>query len=128
MTTDMRALQLEVGRMTEQKIARMFLQMAKSVAACHQENIIHRDIKLENFLVDMSCITSDVIVKLSDFGLACVYEENDPPTKKCGSVLGVAPEILISTSYCPKVDCWGLGVILHELLTNVTPFYSDDQK
>ena len=74
------------------------------------------------------CSNGDMILKLSDFGLACIYDEVDPPTKKCGSVLGVAPEILTQHTYGPKVDCWGLGIVLHEILTMVTPFYSEDQQ
>lgn len=100
--------------------------MAKAVVTCHEQNIIHRDIKLENFLVK-SCPESDELdIKLSDFGIACKYDKNNPPTDRNGSVVGVAPEILTQDSYDHKVDCWSLGVILYELLTTIHPFTSND--
>ena len=100
--------------------------MLKSIEHCHSHNIVHRDVKMENFLIDT---TEDdkIEVKLSDFGLACQFSPSNPPTAKCGSILAVAPEILSRKSYCHKVDVWGLGVILHELLSTKLPFYNDDE-
>ena len=66
-------------------------------------------------------------MKLSDFGLATKYEAYNPPTIKCGSILSVAPEMLVKESYCLKVDLWGLGVILYELLSTQLPFFSNDE-
>ena len=107
--------------------------MVQSVAVCHKNNIIHRDIKMENFLVsttdndpNVDGQNHEINIKLTDFGIACTYDENDPPTKRCGTLPGVAPEILLDIPYCPKVDCWSLGVILYELLTGEQPFYSED--
>ena len=67
-------------------------------------------------------------MKLSDFGLACHYKPEQPPTQKCGSVLAVAPEILLREHYGKEVDMWSLGVILHELLSSTLPFYADNNK
>lgn len=100
--------------------------MLLSIEYCHDQNIIHRDIKLENFLVDQEN-NEDLRIKLSDFGLACKYDADEPPTTKCGSLLSVAPEMLMNDSYDHKVDMWGLGVVLHELLSTQLPFYSDDE-
>ena len=91
----------------------------------HERNIIHRDIKMENFLVD-SDEHDTINVKLTDFGLACHFDPNKPPTAKCGSLLSVAPEMLIQDYYDLKVDIWGLGIVLHELLCDKVPFYEDD--
>ena len=65
---------------------------------CHENNIVHRDVKLENFLVD---VTDDeqIWIKLSDFGLACNFQPDQPLTIKCGSILSIAPEMLVSESY-----------------------------
>ena len=68
-----------------------------------------------------------ILIKLADFGLACEFDEEQPLTTKCGSLLSVAPEMLVKKSYCHKVDVWGLGVILHELLSTKLPFYNDDE-
>lgn len=80
--------------LSEVNVCKMFKKMVEAVAVCHRSNIIHRDIKLENFLVK-SCAESDELdIRLSDFGIACKYSETCPPSAKKGSVAGVAPEIL----------------------------------
>ena len=66
-----------------------------------------------------------MVVKLTDFGLATVYDSNDPLTERYGSLISVAPEILTESSYGPKKDCWALGIILYELLSGNIPFYHD---
>ena len=100
--------------------------MARATAVCHEANIIHRDIKLENFLVKSCPDSQELDVKLSDFGIACQYSEIDPPSDKKGSLASVAPEVLTEDNYDFKVDSWSLGVILYELLTTVHPFHSDE--
>jgi calcium-dependent protein kinase len=90
--------------------------MLRSIDHCHRQNIVHRDVKLENFLADTD-EAGNIVIKLTDFGLACTFEWEKPPTVKCGSILSVAPEMLGKKSYCHKVDMWGLGVILHELVS-----------
>ena len=99
--------------------------MVEAVAFCHSQNIIHRDIKFENFLIDAT-LCGDALIKLTDFGLACKYDPNDPPTRKCGSLSVVAPEVLTDDHYCPKVDCWALGCILFEMIAGFLPFETDD--
>lgn len=98
--------------------------MLLSVHQCHQKNIIHRDVKLENFLID--CQEDGYIqVKLTDFGLASKLEQGKKLTNKCGSLVSIAPEMLTGKPYTHKVDMWGLGVALYELFASVPPFYSD---
>merc|ERR1719240_817545 len=101
--------------------------MTKAIQYCHNNDLIHRDVKLENFLLDY---TDDgkLVIRLADFGLVCQYRSNEPPTLKCGSLCSIAPEMLVEKSYCKKVDIWGLGVVLYELLSTDMPFYSDDDK
>lgn len=101
--------------------------MLSSISFCHKKNIVHRDVKLDNFLVNCD-EEGNILVKLADFGLACKYESDRPPSNKCGSVLSVAPEMLTRETYCHKVDVWGLGVALYELLTTELPFYSEDDE
>ena len=55
----------------EEKFAKkLFVQMIKAVEHAHSHNVIHRDIKLENFLVDVDRDTEEIQVKLTDFGLS----------------------------------------------------------
>lgn len=84
---------LFVGQLDEAYVCKLFYLMVQSVVACHQSNVVHRDIKLENFLVDID-ENDQVIVKLTDFGIACIYDSNDPPTRQCGTLPGIAPEII----------------------------------
>ena len=127
LSSDLRSLLVELeAPLDESQIKDIFYQMLRSIDYCHKRNIVHRDVKLENFLVDT---TEDgkILIKLSDFGLACEFEKSKPPTTKCGSIISIAPEMLTKDSYCHKVDMWGLGVILHELLSTKLPFYNDDE-
>lgn len=101
--------------------------MLQAIKYCHDQNIVHRDVKLENFLVAIDKHL-DINVKLADFGLACKYDWEAPPTQKCGTLLSVSPELLSQKTYCHKVDLWGIGVIMYELLCTEIPFYADDQK
>lgn len=95
MSTDLRELLCQLDqRLSEEQIKRLFHQVVEAVAHCHQNNIIHRDIKLDNFLVDSVNDNGDILLKLSDFGLACEYDPDDPPQKRCGSLFTIAPEIL----------------------------------
>lgn len=101
--------------------------MVDAVKFCHDHHIVHRDVKMENFLIDTD-EDGELIVKLSDFGLAYEFKPEAPPTEKCGSILAIAPELLTDVSYCYKVDVWGLGIILYEMLSTQLPFYSDNDE
>lgn len=67
-------------------------------------------------------------LKLSDFGLGCVYNEWQAPNTKCGSTYGISPECIKRQPYDTKVDCWALGIILFEILTSIHPFHSEDNR
>ena len=99
--------------------------MVISIEHCHSQCILHRDVKMENFVVDINQ-NGKIEVKLTDFGIACAIGPNTQLNAKCGSLMNIAPEMLLNNSYSHKVDVWGLGVILHELLSTQLPFYADD--
>lgn len=81
-----------------------------------QKKILHRDIKLENILVNE--IDSDNYeIKIADFGLSIFTLENQLVYERCGSPGYVAPEILSRKGYSYKADMFGVGVILYNLLT-----------
>ena len=123
MVTDMRDLFNKAAReLTEEQAREFFRKMTESIQICHNSGIIHRDVKMENFLVDVAD-DSDLIIKLSDFGYACKDDEAAAQSDqaidgKCGSLYGMAPETLKDNQYSMKVDIWALGVVLYELLTN----------
>ena len=120
---------IEVNAPIKESDARsIFYHMVSSVNHIHKNQVIHRDIKLENFLVDEDKNDRQIMIKLIDFGLATFYDPALPPTQKCGTLVTVAPEVFLQTHYDHKVDCWALGVILFELLSNDLPFFDKDAK
>lgn len=129
MLSDMRDLMIEVNAPVKERDARsLFYHMVASVQHIHQNQVIHRDLKLENFLIDEDKNSRQIMVKLIDFGLATFYDSECPPSQKCGTLVTVAPEVFTAPHYDYKVDCWSLGVILFELLSNDLPFFDKDAK
>ena len=88
----------------------------------HERDIVFRDIKPENILVDM-----DGHIRIADFGLAKIIPENEHSYSFCGSPEYLSPEMLQSTDgHDRKVDIYSLGVLLHEMITGLPPFYDED--
>uniref|UniRef100_H2Z684 non-specific serine/threonine protein kinase n=1 Tax=Ciona savignyi TaxID=51511 RepID=H2Z684_CIOSA len=88
----------------------------------HQQEVIYRDLKLENLLLD-----SDGHIKITDFGL-CKEEIRFGTTTKtfCGTPEYLAPEVLEDNDYGRSVDWWGLGVVMYEMMCGRLPFYNRD--
>ena len=80
--------------------------MVLAVYQIHKVGIIHRDIKLENYLIKKDTITDELNIQLNDFGRACMYYPNEPPSKKIGTLSRMAPEVFLYTHYDAKIDCW----------------------
>lgn len=109
MITDLSGLLIKIRMPVEEHAAcHIFRQMVEAVAYLHKLKLIHRDIKLENFLIGSSLDN----VKLIDFGYATCFDEAQPPTKVCGTVSTQAPEMLYGQAYDFRVDCWSLGITL----------------
>ncbi|KAI8915390.1 kinase-like domain-containing protein [Powellomyces hirtus] len=104
--------------LTPQFVRRIFRELCSAVGYLHARNIAHRDLKIENILVD-----SEAGVKLTDFGLAQQFDPAIPLTTRCGSEEYAAPELIQALPYDGrKIDVWALGIILFTLLTNEMPF------
>ncbi|KAF9071363.1 kinase-like domain-containing protein, partial [Rhodocollybia butyracea] len=99
-----------------------FQQIILAVSYCHRFNVSHRDLKLENILVD-----SDNNIKIADFGLASFQPDSIARTA-CGSLHYCAPEVV--TGYGnyngPMADVWSCGIILFALLTCSLPFNAEE--
>ncbi|CAG8489662.1 13483_t:CDS:2 [Ambispora leptoticha] len=110
---------------TETDAKRIFLQLVDVVAYLHGNNIIHRDLKLENILLtELYPSPTGPIIKLTDFGLARFIDPSSPIlTTRCGSEEYAAPELLINGKYDGRqTDIWSLGIILYVLLVGYLPF------
>jgi calcium/calmodulin-dependent protein kinase I len=106
---------------TESYAAKTVAQMLSSVAFLHSRNICHRDLKLENWVLESG---KDVWspLKLIDFGLSTHFTPGHRLSRVVGSSYYVAPEVL-KKSYTEACDLWSLGVIVYMLLSGAPPFY-----
>ena len=106
---------------TEEQCARIVRQIISSVAYLHSKNIIHRDLKLENFLFSDESNTSEL--KMIDFGLSKHFNVGELQHEHVGTPYTEAPEVIKSEDgYDAKVDVWAIGVITYLLLSGDTPF------
>jgi len=108
----------ERKRYSEHDAAEAVRQMLLSLNYLHVNGIVHRDLKLENFLYDKK--GSDHL-KLIDFGFSKVWDPNVKMAVSCGTLSYVAPEVL-ERSYGMQCDLWSLGVIAFILLAGYMPF------
>lgn len=86
----------------------------------HEKGVMHRDIKPENVLLD-----SDGHIKLSDFGLSKSGEAKT--STRLGTLLYIAPEILLGREYNHTVDFWALGCMIYEMLHGANPFEDQNE-
>eukprot|EP00794_Sanderia_malayensis_P018271 gene18271-20091_t len=102
----------------ERMATKMFKGIASAVRYLHENNIAHRDLKLENVL-----LTKDLVPKLSDFGFTRIAEHSELCKTYCGSAAYAPLEILTGTPYDAfKVDVWCLGVMLYAMTIGYMPF------
>lgn len=110
----------------EKMVKNIFFDMISGIQHLHSNHIIHRDIKLENLLMDDSGT-----VKITDFGAALDTVNCKNPDEFsviCGTREYMAPEMLKENNYDTKVDIWSCGVVLYELLHRGLPFESSVYK
>mmetsp|Transcript_27567 Transcript_27567/g.82148 ORF Transcript_27567/g.82148 Transcript_27567/m.82148 type:complete len:603 (+) Transcript_27567:84-1892(+) len=100
-------------------------QMLRAVGYLHAQSIVHRDLKLENFLYESKDPNSQL--KLIDFGFAKHWDASTLMTASCGSIAYVSPDVLSGRGYTNKCDLWSLGVIVWMLLSGYPPFHGDEK-
>ena len=108
-----------VSKEDKRKIVR---QLLSSIAFLHEHDIVHRDIKSHNFLVEENLTT-----KLCDFGLARHRDLlNQGSMQFSGTPIYLAPELFLKKSYDQSVDIFALGTLLYEIYTGDIPYYGLD--
>ncbi|KAN0012296.1 hypothetical protein ACTFIU_007594 [Dictyostelium citrinum] len=110
------------GRLSEKEGRKFFRQMLCGLIYCHSNMVCHRDLKLENLLVD-----EDGNLKISDFGYSNIIKPGNLLSTFCGSPVYAPPEILLEKRYNGnEVDIWSMGVILYAMVTGQLPWTLTD--
>lgn len=113
---------------SQQDVSVLIQRLAGAVAYLHDNDIAHRDLKLDNIMLDPTP-EDPLVIKVTDFGL-CAVKSRDMPAMQmvCGTPSYMAPEVLADNgTYSPLCDIWSTGVILYNLLSGVLPFRGDDK-
>ena len=97
-------------------------QIIIAIGKLHNKGIMHRDLKLENIMVDETGY-----IKLIDFGLAKILQD-DVSMSYCGTPEYLAPEMVNNTGHDLSIDWWAVGVLIYEMLIGITPFFNRNRQ
>ncbi|GAA0154826.1 hypothetical protein Leryth_008237 [Lithospermum erythrorhizon] len=108
------------GRFSEDEARFFFQQLISGVSYCHSMQVCHRDLKLENTLLDGSPAPR---LKICDFGYSKSSLLHSQPKSTVGTPAYIAPEVLLRQEYDGKIaDVWSCGVTLYVMLVGSYPF------
>lgn len=116
-----------VPRFKVEEACTIMKEILSAINYLHINGIVHRDIKLENFVYSGPS-KGEGIIKLIDFGFARSNLETQEMTMNCGSLVYKAPEVMRSVQYSEASDIWSLGLICHMLVTGMIPWQGDAAK
>lgn len=103
----------------------LFFKICQSIQFLHNRGIIHRDIKLENILLQPTATYGNLEPKLIDFGLSAVVTTDEWLLENCGSLAFCSPEIVNNQPHSLSTDVWSLGIVLYTILTKRMPFVTN---
>jgi len=119
--SDLRNRLGQVRTFSEPQVALIMQQIFRAVYYIHRHEIVHRDLKTENFMLLTDGPIEDNTVKLIDFGLSRHLPKGRLASTLCGTSLYMSPQVL-SGSYDASCDLWSAGVIMYFLLRHYHPF------
>jgi serine/threonine protein kinase len=110
-------------RKLQEDIAKvLFKQIIEGLGYIHSKKILHRDIKLDNILLD-----GLGKVKIADFGVSKIVKNGEIMKEQCGTPAYIAPEIIKDKGYTGfKADLWSAGVVLFAMLYGTVPFKANN--
>lgn len=107
-------------KFAESRVKRNAVQIALAIGYLHSMNVIYRDLKMENIVVDETGYLA-----LTDFGISKKIEPSEVAHSYCGTPEYMAPEMFNSEQgYNFAVDWWALGIIIYEMFVGCPPFYN----
>lgn len=113
----------KTGRFGEERAKLYSAEILLGLEHVHSLNIIYRDLKPENLLLD-----SDGHIRITDFGLSKENVFDDSVKSFCGTPEYLAPEVLRRQKYGKAVDWWSLGTLLYEMIAGLPPFYDRNRE
>jgi len=111
------------GRFSEERSRLYAAEITLALEHVHNANIIYRDLKPENLLLD-----ADGHIRVTDFGLSKENVVDDQVKSFCGTPEYLAPEVLKRQKYGKAVDWWSLGTLLFEMISGLPPFYDRNRE
>ena len=111
-------------RLSELESLKFFQQLINALFYLHSQNISHRDVKIDNMLLDRN-----KNLKLVDFGLSTKYTDDTLLDQPCGTVVYAAPEVLDGNEYHGMLaDVWSSGIVLFGMTSGFLPFCDQDDE
>lgn len=109
----------DMPKLTEGRLRRMFRQMLLGIGACHDARIVHRDVKLDNFLYGG---LFQETIKLSDLGLAVKLRKRGYVKGVSGTAPYMSPEMLARKRYTTQTDVWSFASTVYVILYGDVPY------
>ena len=114
----------EKKRLSEAEACQYFQQIISGIEYLEKLKIVHRDIKLENIIIE-----NKKNIKIIDFGLSNIYPKNNILFSSCGSPCYASPEMIMGKNYTGSgIDIWSSGIVLFAMLAGYLPFVDNDEQ
>lgn len=121
----------EKGYFPEKEALGIFQQLADAVSYMHENEITHRDLKLDNILLASPTEEYPYFIKLADFGLSYTRGGSGSDymmTQAVGTPIYMAPEVITNYGYSQQCDIWSIGIVLYTLLSGKAPFNANTEE